>query len=115
MPGTFPLELVHQVIDELGEEYDENCYLADGYAYKALRACALVSKRWTFHSRKHVFKKVRINPDKRIPAVAPPAYILPCIKELEIFYGHKPIQGTSIADVLKTFVVAPSNALESLE
>ena len=111
MPGTFPPELVHRVVDELGEEYHESGCLARGYAYEVLRTCALVSKRWTFHSRKHIFKKVRIDPDKHNSAVAPPASILPCIKELEIFYAYTPTQGTSIADVLKTFVAAPVERL----
>ena len=111
MPATFPLELVHQVIDELGEQYQESACLAHGDAYEALRACALVSERWTFHSQKHLFKKVRIYPNEHTSAVAPSASILPWIKELHIFYAYRPTQGTSIADVLKTFVAAPVELL----
>ena len=106
MPRTFPLELVHQVIDELGGEYRENTLLARGSAYEALRACTLVSKRWTAHSRTHLFKEVEIRADEYKPTIPPPTSVSPCIKDLRIFYGRQLTQ-TPIADLLKAFVAAP--------
>lgn len=106
--GVFPLQLVTQVIDELGtaHRWDHYCF-----AYEALRACALVSKRLTACSRAHLFRKVKIEGDKHKPTIPPPASILPYIKELEIFYGNRPTQPASIGDFLKAFAAAPIERL----
>ena len=101
---AFPLQLVNQVIDELGaaHRWDRNCF-----AYATLHACALVSKKWTARSRAHLFRKVKIIGNKHNPTVTPPASILPYVKELEVYYGHNPTQPTSIGDLLKAFVATP--------
>ena len=106
--GAFPLQLVNQVIDELGasHRWDDNCF-----AYTTLRACALVSKRWTAPSRAHLFRKVKIEGGKHKSTIAPPASILPYIKELEVYYGHRPAQPASIGEFLKAFVAAPIECL----
>ena len=110
--GTLPLELVDQVIDELGEayRYDRDCYLRilyRGDAYKALRACALVSRKWTVRSRAHMFRKVEVRRSGFQPTITPPASILPYLKELEVFCGDP----RSVADLLKAFVAAPVERL----
>lgn len=106
---AFPLQLVNQVIDELGEEshrWDDNLFL-----HKTLRACALVSKRWTAPSRVHLFRKVKIEGDRHKHTITPPAIILPYVKELEVYYDHYPTQPTPIGDFLKAFVAAPIECL----
>ena len=110
--GTLPLELVDQAIDELGEAYlyDRDRYrriLDHGNAYEALRACALVSRKWTVRSRAHMFRKVEVRGSGFQPTVTPPASILPYVKELEILCGDPP----SVADLLEAFVTAPVERL----
>ena len=114
---SFPLQLVNQVIDELGKAYRQNRDLfplfphQDGDAYAALRECTLVSKKWTARSRSHMFKKIKIKGDKRTPFISPPPFILPYVKGLEVYYGHQPTKSTSISDFLKAFVTAPIECL----
>jgi hypothetical protein len=108
---TFPLELVHQVIDELGEAYRWDLGYSPFTAnasdeYKALQACSLVSKRWIVHSRTHMFKKVKLEDYEGQPAITPPASILPYVKEVEICYGYEPTRADTIPDLLKTFTTA---------
>jgi len=102
--GAFPLQLVTQVIDELGaaHRWDHNCF-----AYASLRTCALVSKRLTACSRVHLFRKVKIEGDERKPTIPPPASILPYVKELEVYYGNHSTQSVSIGNLLKAFAAAP--------
>ena len=105
---TFPLQLVNQVIDELGasHRWDHN-----HFAYTTLRACALVSKRCTAPSRAHLFRKVKIEGDKHGHTITPPASILPYVKELEVYYGHNPTQPASIGHFLEAFIAAPVECL----
>ena len=99
---TFPLQLVNQVIDELGEAYPY-----PRGSHDALRACALVSKRWTPRSRMHMFKKVTIKEPQSQPTMTPPTSILPYIKELEISHGFGTTKPTFFANILNGFAVAP--------
>jgi hypothetical protein len=105
----FPLELVHQVIDELGEAHRRNLGYSSvhsGDGYKALKACSLVSKRWISHSRAHMFKYVKIEEYEDQPAITPPASILPYVKVVKIYYHYRPSQGPSTPDLLKAFATA---------
>lgn len=99
---AFPLQLVNQVIDELSEAYP---YPRD--SHDALRACALVSKRWTPRSRMHMFKKVTIEEPKSQSTMTPPTSILPYIKELEISHGFGTTKSTFFANILNGFAAAP--------
>ena len=113
--GMFPLQLVNQVIEELGEAH-RNIHYTKSAPYRAgateaLRACALVSKKWTARSRAQLFKEVKIEARKGQPKVAPPPSILPYIKELEISYDSEPTKAASLADLLKTFTKAPIERL----
>lgn len=105
MPGTFTPELIRRVIDELGGEYRECPSFVR--VRKALHACTLVSKRWTAHSRTHLLRKVEINAGRHQPTIAPPASVLPYVKDLRIFYGCRPTRATSIADLLKALFATP--------
>lgn len=69
--GTFPLHLVNQVIDELGDPRRRN------NADDALHACALVSKGWTTRSRAHPFKEISIEVRDGQPTITPPTPLLP--------------------------------------
>jgi hypothetical protein len=109
----FPLELVHQVIGELGEAHRWDLHFYPGTAhsgdeYKALQACSLVSKRWIACSRAHMFKKVKLEDFEfeGQPAIIPPAFILPYVKEVEIYYGHEPTKASTIPDLLGVFAMA---------
>jgi len=113
--GTFPLQLVNQVLDELGDTH-RNRYYTKSAPYRAgaseaLRACALVSKKWTARSRAQLFKEVNIKVGKGQPTITPPPPILPYIKELGISYGFEPTKAASIADLLKAFTAAPIERL----
>jgi hypothetical protein len=105
--GAFPLQLVNQVIDELGAAYRWKYPSLRSQYIAPLRACSLVSKRLTARSRTHLFRKVTIEGEKHKPTIAPPASILPYIKELEVYYGHRPTHPASIGDFLKAFAAAP--------
>ncbi|KAF9649937.1 hypothetical protein BDM02DRAFT_1702847 [Thelephora ganbajun] len=107
--GVLPPQLVNQVIDELGKAY--HCDRVQCPHCATLRACTLVSKKWSARSRAHIFKKVKIHEDKDQPTITPPASILPYVKELEVYYGCWPIQAASIPDCLKAFVAAPIECL----
>lgn len=107
--GKFPLELVDQVIDELGKDYRKE--QADAYA--ALHACSSVSKSWTTRSRGHMFRKVKIKGYEDKPTATPPASIMTYVKKLEVVYhDYHSLQAASIADVLQVFVTAPIERLQ---
>lgn len=105
--GTLPLELVDQVIDELGEAFRKGHF----NARPALLACSLVSKTWTVRSRSHMFRRVEIN-GRKVKPTSTPASIVQYVKELEVlYYGKTPAQTASIADFLKAFATAPIECL----
>jgi hypothetical protein len=112
---TFPLQLVNQVIDELGHAYRDRSHPTFSPrrtgAYKALRTCTLVSKKWTVRSRGHLFKKVKIEVREGLPTLTPPTSILPYVKKLEVWCGHQPTQATFTTDLSKTFSSAPVERL----
>jgi len=111
--GTFPLQLVNQIIDELGKAYRNNYDFPDrrGNTYTTLRACTLMSKRFTARSRAHMFKKIKIQGGKHTSPITPPASILPYVKELEVYYDHRDTKATPISEFLKAFVTAPIECL----
>jgi hypothetical protein len=107
--GTFPLELVHQVIDELGEAHRQSLgypFVHSGDGYKTLKACSLVSKRWIGRARAHMFKYVKIEEYEDQPAITPPASIIPYVKVVKIHNYCRPYQGASTPDLLKAFAMA---------
>ena len=113
--GAFPPHLVNLVIDELGNSYQSRSSLAhpleSASTYKALCKCALVSKKWTVRSQAHLFESVKIDVRKGQPTLPPPGPVLPYIKHLDIWYGHRPTPSASTADLLKLFSAAPIERL----
>jgi hypothetical protein len=113
-PGAFPPYFINKVIDELGEAFNQpgswygSRRVDRNPNYAALRACSLVSKRWTPRSRAHIFKTVKIRGDKK--PNAPPS-VLPYVKELELYGDWGPAKTASIAEVFKAF---PTSPIESL-
>jgi len=85
---ALPQELVDQVIDELCDAYRDadhdkrSDHRLD--AYKALHACALISKNWTSRSRAHLFREVKIRGDEEGLFAIPPDSIMPYIEKLKI-------------------------------
>ena len=118
--GTFSLQLVNQVIDELGKGYRKDSAMFPNFArkgkdYATLCTCSLVSKRWSSRSRMHIFKTVRIHGDKDQPTIAPPPSILPYVKDLEIHYDYgsqKSTKGNPLEGFLKAFATSPIEYLK---
>lgn len=112
-PKVFPPQVINLVIDELGDAHWNSSDFSRRRvgAYEALRACALVSKKWTISSRSNLFRKVKIEVHNGQPPRTPLAPILPYIKELEISSGYQPTQIASIAGLLKTFSMSPIEQL----
>ena len=117
--GAFPQELVDLVIDELADAYENNPLHSSPCtdAYKALHACALVSKKCAVYSRMHLFRHVEIQVLEGRPTLPLPVSIQPYIKELgilcspQLFAGCWPTQVASTLDFLKGFSAAPINRL----
>ena len=83
---ALPPQVINLVIDELGDAY-RNCHRRSIQSldpWRALRACALVSKKWTGHSRTHLFEVVEIEVPEDRAAPTPPPTILPYIKKLMV-------------------------------
>ena len=113
--GAFSPQLVNLVIDEVGNAYQRSFkYRPYGRhrtdEHEALLSCTLVSKKWTVRSRAHLFKEVKIKVREGHPTPVPPASILPCIRELEVWCGNWPTQVDFTAD-LKEFSTAPIECL----
>ena len=109
-----PLDVIYQVIDELGETFRrDRAHLRRprrGDAHKALLACSTVSKGWAHCSRSHIFRIVRISVCKDEPI--PPASILPYVQELSLSQrGSRASQAASVPDFLKTFATSPVESL----
>ena len=117
--GAFPPQVVDLVIGELADGHENYPTWSPRYkgAYEALRACALVSKKWAGRSRTRLFEKVEVEVREGRPTLLPPPPILPYIKKLEIlctrrsFTGYWPTEVASVPELLQAFSVAPVERL----
>jgi len=117
--GAFPPQVVDLVIGELADSHENYPTWSPRYegAYKALRSCALVSKKWAGRSRARLFEKVKVEVREGRPTLLPPPSILPHVKKLEVvcsqqsFTGYWPAETPSTPDLLKVFSTAPIERL----
>ena len=102
---TIPQELIDQVIDELGDAYqDPDDRLNAG---KALHACALTSKNWTDRSRAYLFRVVEIRGDEEAQFPIPPQSLMPYVEKLEIKLLVQKFRIFPTPDILTPFHTAP--------
>ena len=109
--GGLPQELVDQVIDEFGDAYldphhDKRSDHRLG-AYKALHACAMVSRDWTGRSRAHLFREVKIRGDEEGLFAMPPDSFMPYIEKLKIQLQSQHFRLFPSPDLLTPFHTAP--------
>ena len=114
MPSFAPLpqELVDNIIDELGKDYQDpahKTYPDDriNVTRKGLHACTLVSKNWTGRSRAHLFEKVKVKLDDTSRFLIPPEAIMPYVTKLTMRLRSEEFQFFPSSRLFTLFYAAP--------